>query len=535
MKQGVPKATVIIPARNAEDTLDACLRAQLSQTLPRRAYEVIVVDDGSEDRTALIARTHGVSCLQQTKQGPAAARNAGALQAKGEIVVFTDADCAPMPDFLEKLLSVFEDPHAVGAKGAYRSRQRQLIARFVQQEYQFKYNRMARFESIDFIDTYAAAYRRKLFLENEGFDTSFPAPSVEDQEFSFRLARKGYRMIFVPDAIVYHQHDRTLGEYLRRKFFIGYWKAYMLSWHPEKIGGDTHTPPTQQFQVGLAPLLILSVALSPVFNWALWATIVGFGLFSLSAAPLLVSIARRDYRILWITPGVVLIRALSLAAGLLVGLFSPAKPRGTQWSPLSLLQRTLKRTLDVLLAVVALALASPVILLAGLAIKLDSPGPVFFVQERVGEGGKVFRMIKLRTMVQDAEQQLESVIKNSALHGPAFKIPNDPRVTRVGRFLRRWSLDELPQIWNVLRGEMSLVGPRPEEVRVVAQYNDWHRRRLTIRPGLTGPMQVRGRGMLDLDERVRLELDYIENYSIWRDLGILLRTLSAVLSGEGSI
>jgi lipopolysaccharide/colanic/teichoic acid biosynthesis glycosyltransferase len=393
---------------------------------------------------------------------------------------------------------------------------------------------MARFDAIDFIDTYAAAYHRALFLENKGFDTSFTAPSVEDQEFSFRLARKGYRMLFVPQAIVTHQHDRTLGEYVRRKFFIGYWKAYMLSWHPDRIGSDTHTPSTQRFQVGLVPFLILLAALSPFLPWALWTALFGIGLFSLSSAPLLISIAKRDQTILWSAPGMVFIRALCLASGLVAGFLSPVKPRVAQRPPLNLIQRVFKRTLDVLVAVVGLTLSFPLILLAAVAIKLDSPGPIFFVQERVGEGGKTFRMIKLRTMVKDAEQQLESVIEKSALQGPAFKIPNDPRVTRVGRYLRRWSLDELPQLWNILRGDMSIVGPRPEEVRVVAQYNDWHRRRLAVRPGLTGPMQIRGRGMLDLDERVRLELDYIENYSIWRDLAILLRTVPNVLSGKGA-
>ncbi|RLC77247.1 MAG: undecaprenyl-phosphate glucose phosphotransferase, partial [Chloroflexi bacterium] len=116
----------------------------------------------------------------------------------------------------------------------------------------------------------------------------------------------------------------------------------------------------------------------------------------------------------------------------------------------------------------------------------------------------------------------------------AYKRPNDPRVARVGRFLRRWSLDELLQVWNVLKGEMSLVGPRPEEVRIVRLYNDWHRRRLAVKPGITGPMQVSGRGDLPLDERVRLELDYIENYSLWKDMIILLRTIPAVISGRGA-
>jgi lipopolysaccharide/colanic/teichoic acid biosynthesis glycosyltransferase len=137
-------------------------------------------------------------------------------------------------------------------------------------------------------------------------------------------------------------------------------------------------------------------------------------------------------------------------------------------------------------------------------------------------------------MRHEAEQELDELIAWETLEEPVFKLPDDPRRTRVGRFLRRWSLDELPQFWNVFKGDMSLVGPRPEEARVVALYNDWHRRRLSIKPGLSGPMQVNGRGDLSLDDRVRLELHYIENYSLRRDLAIIARTLPAVFRGEGA-
>jgi lipopolysaccharide/colanic/teichoic acid biosynthesis glycosyltransferase len=194
----------------------------------------------------------------------------------------------------------------------------------------------------------------------------------------------------------------------------------------------------------------------------------------------------------------------------------------------------LKRILDLIGSIIGLLLATPVLLLAGVAIKLDNPGSVFYSQERVGLNGKTFRMYKLRTMVVGAERKVAQVLATNPLQGPVFKIPDDPRVTRVGRFLRRWSLDELPQLWNVLRGEMSLVGPRPEESWIVAQYNDLQRLRLKIKPGLTGPMQVSGRGDLDMDERLKLELDYIRNGSILEDLKILIKSLPAVISGKGA-
>ncbi|MEW6567713.1 MAG: sugar transferase [Chloroflexota bacterium] len=531
-----PFLSVIVPARDAADTLAECLKALRLQTLPREQYELIVVDDGSSDDTPRIAEAWADRVIRQHGLGPAAARNAGAAIARGELLIYTDADCAPTPEFLERLTDVFQNPEIAAAKGAYRTQQCGLVPRFVQQEYQHKYDRMRRRAWIDFIDTYAAAYRRLVFVENGGFDISYPAASVEDQELSFRLARKGYRMVFVPSAVVRHRHDRTVGEYLRRKFGIGYWKTVLLRTHPDRLTSDTHTPLTQRLQLVLVPLVALLLTLTLFVRWAGWAAALMVGGLTISAVPELVSIARRDPPVLAIAPGMILLRALALGAGLVVGAIRPAA-RETQAAPppLRLHQRLIKRTVDIGISLVGLVPTLPLLALAAVAIKLDSPGPVFFIQERVGLGGRRFRMVKLRTMVAHGEVRLETVLVHSVLRGPAFKIPNDPRVTRVGRWLRRWSMDELPQLWNVLRGDMSLVGPRPEEVRVVEQYSDWHRRRLAVPPGLTGPMQVAGRGTLDLDARVRLELEYIEHYSVWRDLQILAQTLPAVISGKGAL
>jgi lipopolysaccharide/colanic/teichoic acid biosynthesis glycosyltransferase/GT2 family glycosyltransferase len=531
-----PFLSVIVPARDAAETLGNCLNGITSQSLASDRYEVIVVDDGSTDATPTIAAAAAGRVISQPPSGPAAARNAGARAARGELLVFTDADCAPTPEFLERLSAAFHDPEVVAAKGTYRTAQRGLVSRFVQQEYQHKYDRMARQPKIDFIDTYAAAYRRRVFLDNSGFNVGYPTASVEDQELSFRLAEKGYRMVFVPTATVFHRHDRSVAEYLRRKFGIGYWKAFLLRSHPDRILSDTHTPLTQRLQMVLAPLTLVLLAGWLLQPKALWAAILSGGLLVASAVPELASIARRDLAVVPIAPGMILIRALALGLGLTAGAARSLSRQTSEDRPaLALHQRLVKRAMDILVSAFGLPLVSPLVFLASVAIKLDSPGPVFFIQERVGLGGRRFRMVKLRTMVFDAESRLETVLADSALPGPIFKIQQDPRVTSVGRWLRRWSVDELPQLWNVLRGEMSLVGPRPEEVRVVEQYSDWHRRRLAVPPGLTGPMQIAGRGALDLDARVRLELEYIEHFSVWRDLAILARTLPAVVSGRGAL
>jgi len=528
--------SVIVPAKDAANTLGDCLKALLSQEGMQydRDYEVIVVDDGSTDNTAHLAEEYKVRVIRQSNAGPASARNAGARIARGILLAFTDADCTPTSTWLRALTQPFTNPEVVGVKGIYKTRQTALVPRFVQMEYEFKYARMKNLETIDFIDTYSAAYRKETFLLNGGFDESFPFSSVEDQEFSFRLARKGYRLIFEPNAAVYHCHDSNLAAYLKRKFGIGYWKAFMLHWIPEKTFSDSHTAPTQRAEILLLALLLATIPFMPF--WPIYAAI--FFLFILAVflsmtSRFLMFINQRDPEVIWMAPGMLLGRAGALGFGLLKGFLLPPKSRSRSLPCQLPSIRFVKRVIDFAGGCIGLFLSSPLMAGAALAIRLDSRGPIFFRQDRAGENGKPFSMVKLRTMVDGADQMLMDVLDRSQIKGLAFKIPNDPRVTRVGRFLRRWSLDELPQFWNVIKGEMSLVGPRPEEQRIVAQYNDYQRQRLMVKPGMTGPMQVHGRGGLDFDQRLQLEIDYLRNYSLLEDLHILFKTFSAVLYGEG--
>ena len=194
----------------------------------------------------------------------------------------------------------------------------------------------------------------------------------------------------------------------------------------------------------------------------------------------------------------------------------------------------LKRLIDVAAAATGLIVLSPLLILTALVIRLDSRGSVIFAQIRAGLGGRPFRMYKFRTMVVRAESMLEDVVAMDALREPVFKLRNDPRVTRIGRIIRRTSLDELPQLVNVLRGDMSLVGPRPEQVELVERYTREERIRLAVKPGMTGPMQVFGRGQLTFEERLALEREYVENLSLGRDLRILALTLPAVIAGDGA-
>ena len=198
-------------------------------------------------------------------------------------------------------------------------------------------------------------------------------------------------------------------------------------------------------------------------------------------------------------------------------------------------QLAVKRTMDLTLTLLGLAVIWPLLLLVAIAVKLDSRGPVLFRQTRAGVGGRSFRILKFRTMVADAEAQKAKLAHlNEYADGKLFKIKNDPRITRVGRFLRKTSLDELPQLWNVVRGEMSLVGPRPCVPAELRQYAPHHMVRLHVVPGVTGPWQVGGRNnVLDFEEVVRMEQDYIRSWSLWKDLAILLKTVPTLL-GRGA-
>jgi exopolysaccharide biosynthesis polyprenyl glycosylphosphotransferase len=206
---------------------------------------------------------------------------------------------------------------------------------------------------------------------------------------------------------------------------------------------------------------------------------------------------------------------------------------GVRAFSLSRSSRLVKRAFDVVGASIVLVLLSPLILMIGLLVRLSSPGPVFFRQERVGRGGRRFKLLKFRSMVSDAEERKAELEEHNQAAEGFFKIPDDPRITPLGRFLRRTNLDELPQLVNVLRGEMSLVGPRPliptEDQRVVG----WHRRRLELTPGMTGHWQVLGSSRVPLDEMVAIDYLYVANWSLWADLKLLLRTIPYVLSRRG--
>jgi len=319
MAEQAVSVSVVIPAYNAAATIAECMEALNKQSLPRDEYEVIVVDDGSTDETAKIAADYGARVLKQANSGPAAARNRGIAAARGEIILFTDSDCAPAHDWIQEMIAPLADPHIAGVKGVYRTRQRNLVARFIQIEYEDRYDHTASCKYVDFIDTYAAAYRRDALVASGGFNTYFRFASVEDQELSFRLAGMGYKMVFNPRAVVYHYHPQSWRRYAQRKYRIAYWKVAVLRLHPSKAWRDSHTPRSLKLQMSLAalsaPLALLSLFGEP---W-IWLLGITLGIFVISALPFMAKAWSRDRPIAFISLPALYLRAWSLGLGFIAG------------------------------------------------------------------------------------------------------------------------------------------------------------------------------------------------------------------------
>lgn len=922
------RASVIVPTYNSADTLAICLDALTTQDFPRDDYEIIIVDDGSSDNTADVVNRYSrltppVSYVKQPNQGPASARNLGARRARGDLLVFTDADCAPERNWLTEMCRPFAESHGQvsAVKGAYRTRQKSVIAKFAQLEFESRYRKLQESQYVDMIDTYSAAFKRDVFLSFGGFDTRFPVANNEDVEFSYRMAAQGIKMVFNPNAIVYHRHPDTLFRYLKVKFGRAYWRMVVYRSFPDKMKSDSYTPQTLKIQICLTALflvcLMAGVFEPRYFIWLIPLT----GLFLLTILPflvvivdiplltrtvhwfrqhltssvlaawlkrladlwtrsflhrgavaigrtlscagrsiigllrrilrwvpyaqlakaihaagkilvagialtfiliwrliclpiLIVSLVGRAFRSSWHwLRGLSFVKAISsglnwlactrvfmipiaavllflrggvMAAGVLWGLqaqrssrgrfsqillllisdvvgivlacvaayysrlyvlsFGPGDPQlsiGPEWEyvpvvaviflsaffladlykPLRgisqvnefvLLTKTVilvgialailnylagvrhtrmvllltcfytfvfvnllrsvsrrvlgrwasreakantmrilivgtgevarlicrrlqndvtiegnvigfatptreqvgsvlddvevlgtfdelpelidryriqvifvsaamlpqgevldlvdrlsskpgvhvhvvsnlfdliaaeidiaehvnipitylrneqtqllylfaKRVMDVIAALLVVVLAFPFWLFIMLAIRMETDGPALFKQDRVGKDGRLFKIFKFRTMY---------------IHTPEFALspssPKDQRITKIGRFLRKTSLDEFPQFINVLRGEMSLVGPRPEMPFIVDKYRDWERRRLQVKPGLTGLWQILGRKELPLHESIEFDFYYIKNRSFLLDLTILLKTIPVVLKGKGA-
>ena len=318
-----PSVSIIIPTFNGASRIGRCLDALLVQSSAGApiTFEILVVDDGSADNTGAVVGCYpSVRLLTQANAGPAAARNRGAIEARGTILVFTDDDCVPMPGWLDAMLAPFDDPEVVGTKGIYRTRQRSLAARFVQIEYEDKYRRMAGLDNIDFIDTYSAAFVRERFLEMGGYDTSFPVACAEDVELSYRMSARHWKMKFVPEAVVYHTHPDTFAKYYRKKYKFAFWRVLAVRKNPAKGFKDSHTPQTMKLQLLFAPALLLAIIVDLAAGARVFATAVVLGAFLLSTAPFAVRAGRKDPAIGLLAPLLLAARACAQVLGVCAGL-----------------------------------------------------------------------------------------------------------------------------------------------------------------------------------------------------------------------
>jgi len=317
--------TVVIPAYNAEFCIERCIKALQSQDIDNHEIEIIVVNDGSTDDTSGVAGKAGIKVIDQAQGGPAKARNKGAQNAKGHILCFTDADCVPAENWLRKLTKPFEDETIAGSMGRYRTEQKSLTARFAQAEFEERYARYEKLSSIDLVATYSAAFRKNLFLEENGFNTNFPKADNEDVEFSYRLSRKGYKLVFAPDAIVFHTHPSGICKYMKQKFSRAIWRVLVYSLHPEKAVKDSYTPLTLKAQIALVIFIILWGLCYSFFHLS-FAFLAGLLLlFTLTCVPFVIRIWTYDRIIALISPLFLFLRSVSFTFGIQVGLLKLVK------------------------------------------------------------------------------------------------------------------------------------------------------------------------------------------------------------------
>ena len=324
----IMSVSIIIPTFNGASRIGNCLDALAHQTAERDA-EILVVNDGSSDNTAqIVAGYSGVRLITQSNAGPAAARNRGALEARGTIIMFTDDDCVPMSDWLAAMMEPFKDPSVVGAKGVYRTRQRGLVPRFVQVEYEDKYRRMSHLPQIDFVDTYSAGFRRERFLEMNGYDTSFPVACAEDVELSYRMSARGWIMKFVPAAVVYHTHPRTLRSYLKKKYKFAFWRVLAVRKNPNKGLRDSHTPQLMKLQLLFAPALLLAVSRDLLVQPNLPASLMVCVAFLVSTLPFALRAMLKDPIVGLLSPLLLAARACAQLLGVTAGLIYALRKHG---------------------------------------------------------------------------------------------------------------------------------------------------------------------------------------------------------------
>jgi GT2 family glycosyltransferase len=312
--------SVIIPVKNGVATIQNGLRSLLSQKNCEEAIEVIVVDDGSSDKSAQLAEEAGAMVIRQAYAGPAAARNKGVRAAQGEIILFTDADCVPDQNWVKEMTRPFGDPQVMGVKGVYRTHQTSTIARVIQLEFEERYELLQRYPTIDFVDTYSAGFRSQVFRRLGGFDEAFPYPNNEDVDFSYRMSKAGYKMVFNCHAVVYHSHPDNLLRYFRLKFGRAYWRTITYRLHPDKIIKDTYTPFNLKLQIVSLYLFTISILILMIFPQLVYLSLLTFLIFLLAMSPFIHFVLSKEPTLLIPAILLAMLRAFAFCLGIPAGL-----------------------------------------------------------------------------------------------------------------------------------------------------------------------------------------------------------------------
>lgn len=320
------RVSIVVPVYNGTATITECLESFSTQSYPGRDIEIFVVDDGSTDETPeFVERLVGhwgnhkprVIVLRQAHQGPAAARNRGAAAATGEFLLFTDADCVAERDWVEQMTMPFQSDEVAAVKGAYKTRQRSLVARFAQAEFDARYRLLAAARYVDVVFSYSAGFRRELFIGIGGFDTGFPVADNEDTELSYRVAAAGHKIVFNPRAIIYHRHPATLRQYLRKKYSRAYWRMMVYQRFPGKAVKDSYTPQSLKIQIAAVYLAVAGAMLLPLTTGGVYAMMAAGGLFAGTALPFVWQLPNGEMALRLASPFLLLCRATVMASGLL--------------------------------------------------------------------------------------------------------------------------------------------------------------------------------------------------------------------------
>ena len=548
----LPFISVVVPCRNEGWYISQCLDSILCNGYPLDKMEVLVVDGMSDDGTREVvgqyaARQLAVWLVDNPKRHFPAAMNVGICNALGSVVVIMSAHSTYEPGYLLKCVTYLQHSEADNVGGIVRSvpAKETTVSRAIARSLSESFGSGNSYVKIGsreprWADTAAfGCYRREVFDRIGLFDENLLRSS--DMDLNLRLTRGGGKILLVPDIVANYYPQTTFRGFLRHNLQDGIWVTYPLK-YGRRVFGWRHVVPMSMI-VAAGGLSALGIVWSP-FWWFLLALSALYALL-IAVTSARVALRERQIGYLWALPIAFVIRHLAYGLGSVVGLGRAlASPRF--WLGMTSSKQTeraetdgreycmAKRLMDIILASVAIIILTPVYYAVGLWIKLGSPGPIFYRGTRIGRGGRPFRIFKFRTMVANADQ----------VGGPSTSA-DDPRVTRAGRVIRRFNLDELPQFINVLRGEMSIVGPRPEVPEYVAMFNEEEKAILSVRPGITdwATVWIRDEGKIlegaeDPEaaymekiwpEKHRLELQYVRERSLWVDAKIMAITLKTHL------